>query len=224
MATSLQLPPEQGGILFGPFEGIVQFGTDPRRAQIQLDSRHGIYPLHATLALTAGGTHQFAPAELGAKCFVAQAGSAQLWPVAGAVQVKAGDSLILGTPGGPRFLILGDQPSSSSGVVGPVAASTAAAAGGGMLAMLDQLFYPRRRSRSQGLGQGLADEVMRRGQAQLFRQGSVRELSYMYRRFRTGMLFSPYAIVSGIIAVAGVAGTALVSCFGGLAALLSQMF
>ncbi|MCA9566874.1 MAG: hypothetical protein KC656_03490 [Myxococcales bacterium] len=224
MATVLQLPPEQGGLVFGPFEGIVQLGSDPRRSQIQLDSRHGIYPLHATLALTASGPHQFAPAELGAKCFLAQAGSQQVWPVNGAVQVKPGDSIILGTPGGPRFTLVEQAISVRGPVAGAGAAMAAGAAGGGLLAVLDGIFQPRHRRRNQGLGQGIADEVARRAQAELFRQGPLRELSYMYRRARMGALFSPYAIVGGMITLFSMIGAGSVTCFGGLLALWSRLF
>ncbi len=217
MATLLQLPPAQGGLAFGPFEGIVQLGSDPRRSQIQLDSRHGIYPLHATLALSPNGVHRFAPAEADAKCFVVRAGSPQVWPVTAVVEVKAGDSLILGTPAGPRFLLV-EQPEAS-------AREGSGFQLGGVLSVLDRLFQPRYRSyHDRSLGQGIVDEFIRRGQAQLFRQGPLREVAYLYRRARTGVLFSPYTIVGTLIALFGVLSTGVVSCFGGLVALWARLF
>lgn len=217
MATTLQLPPEQGGHMFGPFEGIVQLGTDVRRTQIQLDPRHGIYPVHATLALTAHGPHQFAPAQLEAKCFVAQKGSPQVWPVTSPVQINAGDSLILGTPGGPRFLVT----ETSMAVRAPTA--TSGIAGAGLLSAVGAMLQPRPRRRSDNLGQGIADEVMRRGQAQMFRQGPMREVYYFYHRAKTGSLINPYTIVSALIAGFGVVAAGSVSCIGGLIGIWAKL-
>lgn len=216
MATILRLPPDQGGLSFGPFDGIVQLGSDPRRTQIQLDARHGIYPLHATLALSPNGPHQFAPAELDAKCFVAQQGSAQVWPVQGVVQVNTGDSLILGTPGGPRFLLV---EAGASVHPNPVAA---AGAGAGAMAVLNRLTQRPSHRRSGNLGQDIANEFLRRGQMQLFRNGPFREVAYLLRRYRTGALFSPVTIVGGLITLFGMLGAGAMSCFGGLVGLWAQ--
>ena len=215
MATILQLPPEQGGLRFGPFQGIVQIGSDPRRCQITLDAGHGIYPLHATLAEAAGGIYHFAPVEMGAKVFVVQAGSPQMWPVQGAVQVKSGDSIIVGTPAGPRFTILGGPPGAFAS--GPVAsAGTGAAAGAGMMGALGALFAPRPQvhRRDQTFGQGIADEFARRGQAKLLTQSPFRELYMLQRRFATGSLFNPVYIVGMLFTVFGMLTAGSLSCSG----------
>jgi hypothetical protein len=218
MATLLQLPPEQGGFAFGPFEGIVQLGTDARRTQIQLDPRNGIYPVHATLALSGKGPHQFAPAQMEAKCFVAQAGNAAVWPVTGPVQVNPGDSLILGTPGGPRFVLV------ESVATVPTSTARSGIAGVGALSALSKMLEPRQRSGQRSLGQGIADEFMRRGQANLFRQGPLREVYYLWHRARTGSLINPYTIVSALIAGFGILSAGTVSCIGGLIGLWARLF
>lgn len=216
MPTYLQLPPEQGGLRFGPFEGIIQIGSDPRRCQITLDASQGVYPMHATLAAAAGGIYHFAPVEMGAKVFVVQQGSPQMWPVQGAVQVKSGDSIIVGTPAGPRFQILGGAP----GIVatGPQAgaAVAGAAAGGGMLAALGGMFGPPQHVRrgQQSFGQGIADEFARRGRSRLMTQSPFREIYMLNRRLQTGNLFNPVTVVSVLFTVGGVITAGTVSCTG----------
>lgn len=210
MAIFLQLPAEMGGLRFGPFDGIVQLGSDARRCQIVLDSNQGIYPMHATLAPAGGGQFHFAPADLNAKCFVIQHGSPQVWPVQGAVEVKIGDALVVGTPAGPRFHLVdatGHRP--------------ARAAGGGMMASFQSAIgmQPTRRTNQPSLQQGLADEVQRRAQASMMRNSTFRELSYLHRRLKTGQLFSPVNIIGALITIGSMLLAGGVSCSGAIWAL-----
>lgn len=205
MAVFLQLPPEMGGLRFGPFDGMVHLGTDARRCQIVLDSNQGIFPIHATLAPAGGGFH-FAPADLQAKCFVIQAGSPQLWPVQGAVEVSLGDAIVVGTPAGPRFQVLdatGHQVARPGG-------------GGGIQGMMNTVMGRPQRSNQAGLGQGLADEVARRAQASMMRNSTFRELSYLQRRLKTGQLFSPVTIIGALMTVGSILLAGGVSCSGAL--------
>lgn len=211
MALFLQLPPEMGGLRFGPFDGIVQLGSDARRCQVVLDSSQGVYPIHATLAAAGGGQFHFAPADLNAKCFVVQQGSPQVWPVQGAVEVKLGDAIVVGTPGGPRFLLMdatGHQPARPAG-------------GLGMIGSFQQAIgmKPTRRVNQQSMQQGIADEMQRRAQASLMRNSTFRELSYLQRRLKTGQLFNPVTIVGTLITIGSMLLAGGVSCSGALFAL-----
>ena len=47
--TFLQLPPELGGLRFGPFDQWIQIGSDPKRNQIVLDPAHGVFPSHCAI-------------------------------------------------------------------------------------------------------------------------------------------------------------------------------
>ncbi|MEZ4323331.1 MAG: hypothetical protein R3F61_38055 [Myxococcota bacterium] len=225
-ATFLQLPPEQGALRFGPFDGVVHLGSDNRRCQIVLDPSQGVYPVHATLAAAPGGLYHFAPTEMGAKCFVVQQGSPQMWPVNSAVQVKSGDSIIVGTPGGPRFQILGGAPPGIAS--GPVAsagmmAGGAAVAGGGMMSALGGMFQPAQTSRrNQSLGQGIADEFARRGRSRLLTQSPFREMYQFWHRWQTGSLLNPVYIVGSLFTVFGMISAGTVSCSGLLYSLWRQ--
>lgn len=216
MATFLQLPPEQGGLRFGPFTGIVQLGSDPRRCQITLDASHGIYPLHATLADAGHGVYHFAPVEHGAKAFVVQAGSPQVWPVQGAVQVKSGDSIIVGTPAGPRFQVIGGPPGVAIQQTGGGVSAGAAAAGGGLLGALGGMMQGNRHvsRRDQSFGQGIADEFARRGRSRLMTQGPFRDLARMQTRMRSGNLLNPVTIVGMLFTVGSMIAAGTFSCSG----------
>lgn len=214
MATFLQLPPEQGGLRFGPFNGIVQIGSDPRRCQITLDAGQGIYPMHATLVEAGGGLYHFAPVEMGAKAFVVQQGSPQVWPVQAAVQVKSGDSIIVGTPAGPRFQVIGGPPGMASQGPGPAMAGVGA---GGMLGALGSMMSgPQRHpSRQQtSFGQGIADEFARRGRARMMTQSPFREIAMLQTRLRSGNLFNPVTIVGVLFTIAGMLSAGAFSCSG----------
>jgi len=223
-ATYLQLPPEQGGLRFGPFTGIVQIGSDSRRCQIVLDANMGVYPLHATLAEAPGGMYHFAPTELAAKCFVVQQGSPQMWPVNGAVQVSSGDSVIVGTPGGPRFLIQGGGPPGiAAGPAAPGMGATASGAGAGMMSALGGLFQaPSRGRRNQNLSQGIADEFARRGRSRLMTKSPFREIYSFWHRYKSGSLFNPVYIVGSLFTVFGMITAGTVSCSGLLFSLWQQ--
>lgn len=192
-----------GGLTFGPFNGIVQLGSDARRCQIVLDSSQGVFPVHATLAPAGGGAFHFSPADMQAKCFVIQTGSPQVWPVNAAVQVNLGDALVVGTPAGPRFHLV-----DASSHVAP------RAAGGGLLDSLGAMVGAPKRRNQPSLADGLSNEVQRRAQASLMRNSTFRELTYLHRRFKTGQLFSPVNIIGALVTLGGMVFAGGLSCSG----------
>ncbi len=223
-ATYLQLPPEQGGLTLGPFNGVVHIGSDTRRCQVVLDSNQGVYPLHATLAPAPGGIYHFAPSEMAAKCFVVQAGNPQMWPVSAAVQVNPGDALIIGNPGGPRLTIQTTGPAASAG---GNRVSTGGGSGAGVMSTLGSMFsgtgsyYQNRRN--QSMSQGIADEFARRGRSRLMTMSPFREIYQMSHSIRSGRFFNPVYIVGSIMTLVGVLGAGTVSCTGLLWSLWREM-
>jgi hypothetical protein len=208
----LQLPPELGGVKYGPFPGAVTLGSDPKRAQLVLDPSHGVYPAHVTLARMPDGSVTVAPARPECKVFLAPAGQPHVWPAAGPVQARPGDTVIVGTPSGPRFQIQTDAPIG----LAPTASSVVSAArqtGGeagliqGVSNMVDGVLRPA--------GGGIAGEIHRQTVARaLATPGPIRSFYVVWTKFRSGQLFSPYVLVGLLFAAIGLIGTGSVSCTG----------
>jgi hypothetical protein len=207
----LQLPPELGGVKFGPFPGSVTLGSDGSRSQLVLDPSHGIYPVHATLARVPDGTITVAPARPECKVFLVPAGQPHVWPATSPVQARPGDTIIVGTPAGPRFQILTDAPVAAAPSAAQVVES--ARRGGeqgfvqGMGQLVDGLVRPT--------GGGIAGELQRRAVAEaLSKPGPVRSFYVVYTKLRSGQLFTPYVVVGLLFALVGLIGTGSVSCTG----------
>ncbi|MEZ4239295.1 MAG: hypothetical protein R3F59_24705 [Myxococcota bacterium] len=218
-ALYLQLPPELGGVRFGPFPGTCVLGSDPKRAQVVLDPSMGIFPVHATVTQTAGGTYTVAPGAKDAKLFLVPAGQTHTWPITGPVQAKVGDLVILGTVTGPRFQLQTDQPVAAapgaaevvqtarqSGEQGFLQSASQAMAGFGGTAGMTRASRP-----SSGIAGELQRQLIARSMA---RSGVMRTGYILWTRFRTGSLFPPYVIVSIGIAVIAALGTGTLSCSG----------
>lgn len=210
--TFLQLPPELGGVRFGPFAGTVTIGSDAKRAQLVLDPSHGVYPVHATLAPGGGGTFALAPAGRDCKLFLLPLGQAHLWPVTGPVQAKAGDLVVVGTPMGPRFQILQDVPVGAAPSVDGVvqnAVRTGGEAGlvQGVSSFVDGMVRPT--------ASGVAGEIQRQATSRaLATNGIARDAYQAWTRFRTGVLRNPTVLVGLLLALVGLVGTGSVSCTG----------
>lgn len=209
----LQLPPELGGVRFGPFTASCTLGSDPKRAQIVLDPSMGVFPVHATVALAGEGLFTVAPAGKDCKLFLLPAGQPHTWPVTGPVQAKAGDLVILGTPGGPRFVLLPDLPVGQAPTASQIV-QTARSTGGekglvdSVSMMLDKVTRP-------AAGSGIAGEINRQIVARsLARPGPMRSVYVVWTKLRSGTLFSPYVIVAIGFALIGLIGTGSVSCTG----------
>ncbi|MEQ1567860.1 MAG: hypothetical protein ABMA64_19630 [Myxococcota bacterium] len=205
----LQLPPELGGVKYGPFPGSVTIGSDPKRSQLCVDPSHGVYPVHVTLAHMPDGTITVAPARLDCKVFLVPAGQPHVWPATGPVQARPGDVVIVGTPAGPRFQMSTDAPIRAPTARG-VATNVQQGEHGfvqGMTDVIDGLVKPA--------GSGIAGEIHRQTVARaLARPGPVRSAYVVYTKLRSGQLFTPYVMVGLVFALVGLIGTGSVSCTG----------
>ncbi len=215
MATFLQLPPELGGLRFGPFDEWIQIGSDPKRNQIVLDPAHGVYPAHCAIGHLPDGRYSVTPVSAECKVFIVPGGQQQLWPVTGPVQASHGDMVVFGTPTGPRFHILREGPVGQAPTAGEIV-QTARQTGGergfvqGITGLAGALTRP-----ASTKGGGIAREIQRRSQASMLSSnGPARMIYVMSTRFRQGQLFSPYMIVGMGIAIIGTLGTGSLTCSG----------
>lgn len=211
----LCLPLDLGGTRFGPFTKRVDIGSDRTLNQLVLDSRHGIFPQHAVGVQSETGVLTLQPTGPQAQLFVMPNGQAHVWPIKGPVQVRPGDTVIFGTPAGPRFVVWVDPMhlKSSSQVM-----AEARAKGGDQGAMLalgsavDRMFGAPSSS-------GIAGEIQRRAQAELLTTGAGSTAYNVAQRARTGAFTNPRAIVGAAVALLGLIGTGSVTCSGVLWAL-----
>jgi hypothetical protein len=199
--TFLDLPPQMGGQQFGPFYGTVQIGSDSAACQIVLNTMPGIAPIHAQLTDQGDGTYMIAPTQRGYGLFVAQGGGAQLKPCPGATVVNPGDSIIVGTPAGPRFNIRRvEGPAGSAGSNVPK--------GGG-----------------SGMGSKVMNELWRQQYARLmYRNPIFRQFQHMSFRYRSGALSNPRVLVGLITGSIAIVGAGIAGCAGIVAAAWSGLF
>lgn len=208
--TFLQLPPDLGGLRYGPFRDAVVFGSDGQRCQMVLDPGHGIYPVHATLS-PQGPHYTLQPAGPDCKIFLIPPGQAQVWPVTSPVQAQVGATVILGTPSGPRFQIQRGTPAFRTAFQGQ---GDAAVLGG-----LDHALH-----RVGVSGSGIGEELGRRAKASLLAQsGPARDVYRLWTRARTGQLTNPVVLVGAGIAMLGALSTGAISCSGLLWVLLDAL-
>jgi hypothetical protein len=205
--TWLQLPPEMGGNRFGPFRGgLVQIGSDPGQCQIVLGAQMGIAPVHVTLAIQGPGSYLVQPVQRGFGLFLIRAGTGQLVPVPAAAPAGAGDTLVVGSPAGPRFTLFHED-NVARGAVGRGAA---AAAGAGLGA---------------GLGGAVARELWRQQQARwMMRNPVFREISHLQYRLRSGALTNPRVIISLAVGVIGLVVAGGTTCLGALGVVAQRLF
>ncbi|HHO53454.1 MAG TPA: hypothetical protein ENK18_21925 [Deltaproteobacteria bacterium] len=200
--TFLQLPPDLGGLRYGPFRTDVVFGSDGQRCQMVLDPGHGIYPVHATLIPQGTDTYTLQPAGPSCKVFLIPPGQTHVWPVTSPVQAQAGATVILGTPSGPRFQIQRGEQAYRSAFQGQ---GDAALLGG-----LDRALH-----RIGVSGSGVGAELSRRIQASLLSgAGPVRDLYRLWTRVKTGQLANPVVWVGALFALLGALSTGAVGCSG----------
>ena len=220
--TFLQLPPELGGLRFGPFDQWIQIGSDPKRNQIVLDPAHGVFPAHCAIGCMPDGRYTITPTSAECKVFVMPGGQAQVWPVTGPVQASHGDMVIFGTPSGPRFQILREGPAVAAPSAREIVQSARQTGGEkgfveGVSNTFDAMFRPSSRGGIQG-------EVQRRAQAQMLaKAGPMRSFYVFWTRFRSGAFNNPYYIVAAMSAIIGLIGTGSVSCTGAMYALWTSL-
>ncbi len=200
--TWLQLPPEMGGTRFGPFRGgIVQIGTDNRQCQIVLQPNSGIAPVHVTVAVQGPGSYLVQPIQRGFGLFLVRAGGG-MSPVAAAVQANAGDTLVVGTPSGPRFTLSYEEATAQASGPGRQAGR---AAGGGFAGKLGQ-------------------EMMRQQKARwLMRNPLYREYYRLSHRYRSGALTNPRVMAGLLLGGAGALFALGTACMGGIGVLLRSI-
>lgn len=225
-STYLQLPLELGGLRFGPFDGAVTLGSDARRSQIVLDPSHGVFPVHVTVTPLPDGSYTIAPANRDGKVFVQPAGQPHVWPITSPVQAREGDLLVVGTVGGPRFLLVREGPTTAAPSADQIV-GTAVQTGGseaGFVQGMNQLGQAASGMFRPPSTKGISGELQRRAQASaLATKGPLRDLYVFWSRARTGMLTSPYFLVGVLFAIVGVVGTGSVSCTGLLYVVLDVM-
>ncbi len=211
--TFLQLPPEMGGLRFGPFPGDITIGSDQKRCQIVMDPSHGVFPVHAKIGPLGGGAFTVAPATPKCKVFIMPAGQVHVWPITGPVQARVGDLVVVGTPGGPRFQLQTQGPAApppSAQQIVQTAKQTGGEAGfvQGASQMIDGLFRPSTRG-------GVAGEVRRQAQSRMIaRNPAARQFYAVWTRMRTNVFNNPYYWVAGAIALFSLFGTGTLSCSG----------
>lgn len=209
----LQLPPEQGGVRFGPFTNHVNVGSDAKRCQLVLDGRHGIFPTHAMASQVSPGVLSVQAAGPQCQLFVVPYGQTHPWPVKAPVQVKNGDTLIFGTPQGPQFTVMVDDSAlkstqdlvkegkSKGGEAGFMHAASA---------FTDKIFGAPESS-------GIKGEVHRRAQSELLRKSPFREIYGLWMRIKHGSLTSPRTVVAILFALFSLVLTGGMTCSGILA-------
>ncbi len=197
--TWLQLPPQMGGTRFGPFrDGIVQIGSDGSQCQIVLPPHFGIAPVHVTMAIQGPGSYIVQPVQRGFGLFVMKAGGS-MFPISAAVQAGAGDTLVLGSPTGPRFTVFYEQ---------------SAAPGS----------RPTTGATRPGVGGRMAGELMRQQKARwMMRNPLYREFVNLQYRFRSGALQNPRVLVGLGMGAAGLVISMGTACLGGLGVLLKGL-
>lgn len=211
--TFMQLPPELGGLRFGPFDEWIQIGSDARRNQIVLDPSHGVFPVHCAIRALPDGRYSVAPVTPECRVFIMPSGQNQVWPVTSPVQASHGDMVIFGTPSGPRFHLLREGPAAKAPSAAEIV-QTARRTGGerGLIEGLSSFGARLTQRPTQG---GISGEIQRRAQARMLSQsGPMRSAYMLWTRFRHGSLTSPYFIVGAMSALIGLIGTGSVSCSG----------
>jgi hypothetical protein len=202
--TFLQLAPEFGGTKFGPFEAVeIRLGSDPGSNDITLPETLGVAAQHVKLLRQQDNSFILAPVDRAAPVFHFRAGTARSKQVTAPMAVQGGDSFALVTPEGPRFhIVVESDPRSikaaADGADGP-----------------DAAILKRLTPNAQRLGGGILNEVKRRGWAAVFTTRAGNLGMRAWTMIKTGAIFSPIYIVSGMLMLSGwlFAGGAACSTF-----------
>lgn len=202
--TFLTLSPEQGGTRFGPFGGTINLGSDAARCQIVLQPVGGVQPIHA-LVTDTGSAWQVQPAGFGCVVFLRKP-NGRILSVNTAVQASPGDSVIVGSQGGPAFTLSRAGSPASATPGGPTPGRRP---GGGIPGAqhLNANAYAR--------------EAKRQASTAFITQLPYgREIYRWWTRYRSGAMFRPRYVIGAIAGVLAFFGLGCVSCFGLIAALL----
>lgn len=191
--TFLQLASEFGGTKFGPFDQVeIRLGSDPTNSDITLPETLGVASQHVKLLKQQDDSFILAPVDKSAAIFHFRSGTARPKQVLAPTAIQGGDAFSLVTPEGPRFYI---QLEKDSKVIAQQAQDSAGPSFG----------WPKgiRKPSAQRLGRGIMMEIRRRGFAAVF----TTRLGNMFMRawlmVRSGQIFSPLYIVSGMLMLSG---------------------
>ncbi|MCK6524339.1 hypothetical protein L6R49_23280 [Myxococcota bacterium] len=197
---TLALPPELGGAVFGPFEGVmVAIGTDASRCNITLNPGPGLMPVHAFIAPRAPGQYTVQATEYGAEVYVFQ--GARATRIDGSATLKVGDSFALGDAGGPRFIV--GEPAPGQGVASQSAGRASDLRLGG---------------RRMPTAADLQNEVQRQAMSELMRQKPIADAARGYWRVKSGAIFQPRYIIGAVVGL----GSVMVAGCGGLLKMLTD--
>ncbi|MEY3210657.1 MAG: hypothetical protein RIT28_1138 [Pseudomonadota bacterium] len=197
---TLALPPELGGAVFGPFEGVmVAIGTDPSKCNITLNPAPGLVGVHAFIAPRAPGQYTVQATEYGAEVYVFQ--GARAARIDGSATLKVGDSFALGHAGGPRFIV--GEPEAGTASAGQSAGRASDVRLGG------------RRMPTAG---DLQNELQRQAMTNLMRQKPIADAARGYWRVKSGAIFQPRYIIGAVVGL----GSLMVAGCGGLLKMLTD--
>lgn len=191
--TFLQLAAEFGGTKFGPFTSAeVRLGSDPGNSDITLPETLGVAGQHMKLLRQQDNSFIIAPVDRTAPVFFFRAGQARSKQVTSPLAVQSGDSFALVTPEGPRFVIVVETDPRA------VKAAAEEASGPGFGAFAGKM------TPSAGkMSRGLAAEIKRRGVAAVFTTRLGNLWMRTWTMVKSGAIFSPIYIVSGMMILSG---------------------
>jgi len=195
MVTFLQLSPEFGGTKFGPFTGIeIRLGSDPGSSDITLPETLGVIPQHVKLLKQQDESFILAPVDRAAPLYHFRGDTGEPKLVTSPLAVVAGDSFSLVTPHGPRFLLV------VAGDPKAIAAGARESEGPGLA------------GRGAHMQRGVLAEIQRRGFAAVFTSRLGNMFMRGWQMVKTGQIFSPIYIVSGMLLLAGWFGAGGTAC------------
>ncbi|MEZ4234657.1 MAG: hypothetical protein R3F59_00510 [Myxococcota bacterium] len=192
-ATFLQLAPEFGGTKFGPFDVVeIRLGSDPGASEITLPETLGVAPQHVKVLRQQDNSFIVAPVDKTAPVYFFRAGTARGKQVTSPMAVQSGDAFSLVTPEGPRFTILVETD--------PLAIKEASKeAWGPNLGEWGSRVAPT----ASRMKRGLWFEIKRRGFAAVFTTRMGNMGMRLWTMVKTGSIFSPVYIVSGMLMMSG---------------------
>ncbi|MEN0068514.1 MAG: FHA domain-containing protein [Myxococcota bacterium] len=179
----LELTEEFGGTKFGPFESVeIRLGSDRGRNDISLPDKLGVAPQHAKLLRQDDASFILAPVDRDAPIYLYARNDGPARLVTGPTALRSGDAFSLVKPEGVRFVLMLERDPKA------VADAKAAAEGG---------------DRAKRTFNGVWDEIRRRGLASVFSTALGNRLQTLWQLVRSGSLFSPVYIVTGMAIVSG---------------------